>query len=162
MFDLKDLDLDFLRKVIPNLSSLVPLVSFIYLFLEFQYIYLLWLSVMALFFLALEINLYERLSPFIIHSVAKSKNKTANGFRAINFLIKDKLILLMIRMSFLLNIITFIILLINTKDIVSWILIFLCGLVGFHYITAIIVDVYVAIRYPKNIDSIGKYPFSKP
>jgi hypothetical protein len=157
MFDIKDLDLDFLKKVIPNLVRIVPFVAFIYLFLKFQQRYLLWLSVVALFFLAFEINLYEILSPFIVNIVAKSKNKNVGGFRAIKFLAEDKSVLLAVVINFLLTIVSFIILLINSKDIVSWILIFSCILAGFHYITGVIIYIYVAIKYPRNIDSIGKY-----
>jgi hypothetical protein len=45
----------------------------------------------------------------------------------------------------------------SPKDAVVWTFMFLCLLAGFHYITAGIVYTYATLKYPKWIDTLGRY-----
>jgi small-conductance mechanosensitive channel len=148
--DISKLDIGFFSKAISNIVRLIPPVTFIYLYILLEEPYLFWLSVVTLFFLALEINLFSRFEPFINKSI-RSKHKQ-KGLNVMIFLLHDPLFWIVTAVPIILSIVAFIVLLSINKDATSWIILFSCILSGFYYLTAILVYLYVAIRYKNKMN----------
>jgi hypothetical protein len=161
MVGLKDLDIEFIRKLIPNVVPLIPSVSLIYLFLTTHARCAFWLSCVVLFFLALQINFDTRFMQVVLMKTERIKNPRLRGFRIIEFLAHDPAYIFLTILSFIFAIGTFIILYFSSKDEIIWTLMFLCLLAGFYYITAVITYMYTAIKYPEFGDATGKYIVEK-
>ena len=152
MLDLKDINIEFINKLLSNATPLISSIVFVYLFLTIKSTYLLWFSIVSLFELALYMNFNERVIPLLLNSIRKNQSKNKQIFQIFALLGKDILNLILLSISFILTICAFIFLIILPKDMVSWILLFVCVLYLFHFLTIFGISAYLWIKYPEYVN----------
>ncbi len=143
------IDIDAVRKLAKNILPVIVPVTFIYLFYLNKTWYLLVLSIISLIFLALYINLFERLFLAGQRKAETKKCETVDKYSMVLILTfcKDRFFQVMILLSAIFSLVAFIFICLNLNDVVTWILFFLIIFAMAHYITAFVSSAYVGSIY---------------